>query len=442
MLTTALYAIGSLIVILGIMIIVHEMGHFAAAKWFGVRVEAFSVGFGKPLWARKWGETEYRLSPIPLGGYVKMAGETPQDEHTGDAGEFTSHPRWQRFIIALAGPAMNVIFAVALLTVVYAVHFEREEYLDQPPVIGEVSANTPAARAGLLAGDLIVSIDGKPVANWDEARKQTVLNANQPLEVRFERLGKPGMVTLTPDGSKESRMGLVGYTPWVPIVINQVEKDSPAARAGLQSGDRVQTINGKPVSLMGDSSIQHRLEESGARATDFEILRDGVTMHLSITPTLRDDGAGHQAARVGISLGEAVRAIRLPVGQALMASLEDNRHSSMLIIELVGKMLERKANIKQISGPIEMARMSGESVRYEPWYTTMQFIALISLNLGIFNLFPIPILDGGMILLLLIEGLMRRDISLAIKERIYAAAFVCLILFAAVVIFNDIAKRM
>src|ERR1700739_3032638 len=176
-------------VVLGFMILIHEFGHYAAAKFFKVRVEVFSIGFGKRLFGFRKGETDYRISAIPLGGYVKMAGENPMDERTGDPGEFLSHPRWQRFIVALAGPAMNIALAVGLLTVVYMVRYERLIYADQPAVVGWVLPTPPAAKAGIQEGDRIIRLDGMENPTWDQVQPKIFLSPNQPISVTILRAG-------------------------------------------------------------------------------------------------------------------------------------------------------------------------------------------------------------------------------------------------------------
>jgi len=176
-------------IVLGFMILIHEFGHFAVAKYFGVRVEQFAIGFGKRLVGFRRGETEYRINALPLGGYVKMSGENPMDDRTGDPGEFLSHPRWQRFIIALAGPAMNIMLAIALLTGVYMVHYEYLAVVDEPTVVGWVNPDTPAERAGIQSGDKIVSVDGVNNPNWEDVDIKAALSPNQPLKFGIERDG-------------------------------------------------------------------------------------------------------------------------------------------------------------------------------------------------------------------------------------------------------------
>src|SRR5438477_1212031 len=197
-------------IVLGVMILIHEFGHFAAAKFFRVRVEVFSIGFGKRLFGFKRGDTDYRLSALPLGGYVKMSGENPMEASTGDAAEFLSHPRWQRFIIAIAGPAMNILLAVGLLTLVFMVHFEQPIYYDQPALIGWVMKDTPAAKAGLQPGDKIIKIDGIEDPTWQQVDPKENLSPNQPLYLTVQRGNETLEKTVTPEPYGISQIGYAG----------------------------------------------------------------------------------------------------------------------------------------------------------------------------------------------------------------------------------------
>ncbi len=435
-----LYRVVSIVPVLGIMIVVHELGHFLAAKFFGVRVEAFSIGFGKPLFAVRYGETEYRLSPIPLGGYVKMAGETPMDEHNGDAGEFVSHPRWQRLIIAVAGPFMNIMLAIVLLTAVYTIHYEHPYALDQPAVIADVLEDSAAAAAGIQPMDRIVQLGGAQNPNWQDVMNGTLLNANTPVNIVVQRGDKQLPVTVVPRPVGEEKFGSVGWIPAQPFIVTKVYADTPAAKAGIKIDDEVLALNGRPLKSTHD--LLRGLQASGAKPVDLLLTRAGRQVTLAITPALLPDADGHPGKdyRIGIE-SNPIHVDKLPLGQAFSRSLEQNKSYSLLILDLVHKMFQNKVSVKQMAGPIQISRATGDAMRQKGWTPLMEIMAAISLNLGVFNLFPIPILDGGLIILLLIEGAMRRDISQNVKERIYQAAFVCLILFAGLVIFNDVVKE-
>ena len=434
-------AVIAVAVVLGFMILIHEWGHYAAAKLVGVRVEIFSIGFGKRLLGFRRGDTDYRISALPLGGYVKMSGENPMDERTGDPAEFMSHPRWHRLIIASAGPAMNILLAIGLLTGVYMVKYEYPIYLDQPVVLAWVKQGSPTADVGLQAGDKIVRIDGIENPTWEQLEPKIWLSPNQPVQVSVQRGNETFEKTLTPKPITTSEVGWVGWFPDSPVTVGVLEPGMPAAKAGIQQGDRVIAIDGKPLPHI--EAMIEQLQETKSKPVELTILRDGKQFNVNLTPVLaKTEDPNEKRYRIGFGHQPQMKVSRLPFAAALSRSLADNRKDSLLILELMKKLVERKVSIRAISGPIGIAQDAGEAAEAKGWTPLLMLTAAISLNLGIFNLLPIPILDGGVILLLLIEGFMRRDISLRIKERIYQAAFVFLVLFAMMVIYNDLAKTL
>jgi regulator of sigma E protease len=434
---TALVAVG---VILGFMILIHEFGHYAAAKLLGVRVEQFAIGFGKRLIGFRRGETDYRINLLPLGGYVKMSGENPMDTRTGDPGEFMSHPRWHRFLIAIAGPFMNIVLAIGLLAVVYMVHYEYPVFLDQPAVVAWTDADSPAAKAGILPGDRITRIDGVENPTWEELEPRVMLNPNQPLDVTIQRGTEFLHKTLVPEATKVSQIGSAGWNPIQPLVITQLTKGMPADLAGLREGDEILSMDGKhlpAVAAMIDS-----LRQTKEKSVTLLVLRDGKQMSFTVQPKLGDDD-GTQEKRYRIGFGSLPTKIgKLSFAQAVSRSVDENKKTSLMILELVQKLVRGQISPRTIEGPIGIGRAAGAAASEKGWTPLMALTSAISLNLGIFNLLPIPIMDGGVILLLALEGIMRRDISMRIKERIYQAAFVFLVLFAVMVIYNDLAKTL
>jgi regulator of sigma E protease len=428
-------------IVLGFMILIHEFGHFAAAKFFGVRVEQFAIGFGKRLVGFRRGETDYRINVLPLGGYVKMSGENPMDDRTGDPGEFLSHPRWQRFIIAIAGPFMNVMLAFCLWTGVFMVHYEYPAVIDGPALVGWIMPGTPAANAGIQPGDQIVRVDDIENPNWEQVFIKEALSPNQPLKFEILRKGVISGITLVPQPMGRNEAGDVGLVPKDPAFIaTMIEPGMPAEKAGLKVGDQILTINGQEIPAT-DALIE-MLSRTKDQPLEIVALRNGQKLTFKVQPTLSaGNPPGEMRYRIGI-LSRPTKVVRLPFPEAVRKSVGECVKNSSLILELLQKMVQHKVSMRQVDGPIGIGSAVGAAAREDGWTPLLFVSAIISLNLGVMNLLPIPILDGGVILLLLIESLMQREISLPIKERIYQAAFVFLVLFAVTVIYNDIVKTL
>jgi len=436
-----LIAVAAVAVVLGFMILIHEFGHYAVAKLLGVRVEVFSIGFGKRLLGFRKGDTDYRISAIPLGGYVKMSGENPMDERTGDPAEFMSHSRWHRFLIAIAGPSMNILLAIFLLTAVYMVHYEYAVFLDKPAVIQGVKHDSPAAKAGLQPGDRIVKVDGIDNPTWEQLQPRVLLSPNQPLNITIQRGDQIFQKTLVPKAVTSSEVGSAGWFPEDPVIVGDLEPDTPAARAGLKEDDRIVALDGKPLVSI-EAMIDH-LQQTKDTPVDLTVVRGSQTLNFYLTPVLgKTEDPKEQRYRLGFVAKSETKVTKLPFPEALRLSLRENKKYSLLILELAKKIVQRKVSLRAVSGPIGIAQDAGWAAQQKGWIPLLQLTAGISLNLGIFNLLPIPILDGGVILFLFIEGLMRRDVSLRIKERVYQAAFVFLVLFAVMVIYNDLMKTL
>ena len=422
-----------IIPVLGFMILIHEFGHYAVAKWLGVRVEQFAIGFGKRLVGFRHGDTDYRINAIPLGGYVKMSGENPMDERSDDPREFMNHSRWHRFLIAIAGPTMNILLAIVLLTSIYMMHYEYPAVYDEAPVIGWVAKDTPADKAGFQIGDRITRINDIQNPTWEQIDQEQALSPGQPLVVNVARNGQTLEKTVVPEAMGVDQIGYAGWTPKEQsVTITDLQEKMPAERAGLKEGDTILALDGKPVPALG--AMVESLEVTKDKPITLTVLRNGEQKTFTLQPVLSD-----KRYRIGIGTMQ-MKVKTLPFGPALDKSLEENKNNALLILRLVKKMVQHKMPLKSIEGPIRIGQAAGEAARSKGWTPLMGLTAAISLNLGIFNLLPIPILDGGVILFLLIEGLMRRDISMNIKERVYQAAFVFLVLFAVMVIVNDLMK--
>jgi regulator of sigma E protease len=444
--TNAFYTMAGAFLVLGVMIVVHEFGHYAAAKLLGVRVEVFSIGFGRRLLGFRKGDTDYRISALPLGGYVKMTGvspiEMPEERRPNqlpDAGEFMSHPRWHRLIIAVAGPVANLVLAVGLLTVVFALHHVIPYGLYKPAVVGWCQPGSAAEQAGVHAGDQILQIGGQDNPTWLDVQNKIMISPNQPLPMRVQRDGQALLLTLMPKSEGKQQSGDAGWQPLQPFVVTELEPGMPGEKSGLQVGDEILTVDGRPMHATG--ALQAYLQTTKDKPVTLDIVRKAREMSLTVAPKLIALEGRPASYRIGF-LSEPTEVEKLPLPEAFSRSLEECRKLSGLLLNLIGKMAEAKVSVKQLSGPIEIVRVSGDAVHYRGANGVMELMAMISLQLGLFNLLPIPILDGGLIAMLLIESAMRRDINEAIKVRLYQAAFVCLVLFAGMVIFNDVVKML
>lgn len=433
-------------IVLGIMVLVHEFGHFAVAKLCGVRVETFSIGFGPRLFGWRRGDTDYRLSLLPLGGYVKMAGDIPGELPTGDPGEFNAHPRWQRVLIALAGPIANFALSFVLLVWVGMFHHEVDQYLDGPAVVDYVPTGTAAAQAGLGPGDVITQFGRDHNPTWMQIVEDCVLNMHRSLAITFTHNGQVVNSSLridtastdefTPDSMPQ--IGLIPRMQQPPIAVMSVENNTPASRAGLQIGDElIQIDNLQPHSV---AALLAYLQDRSGAAAQVTLLRHNQPLHVVISPEKLPGNGGEPEYRIGFSPRPTpVEIQHLPLSDAMVQSYKDNMDDSTLIMRVLKGMFTHHVSVRSLSGPVGIAQQIDLAAQQGFW-TLTRLTSTISLNLGIFNLLPIPILDGGMILFLAIESIMRRDLNQVVKERVYQVAFVCLIVFAVFVIFNDITK--
>ena len=431
----------AVIVVLGVMILIHELGHFLAAKYFGIGVQVFSLGFGPRLFGFQKGETDYRISALPLGGYVKMVGENPGEENTSTGNEFQSKPRWQRFIVGVMGPAMNILLAIALLTGLFMYRYQKPAYEEGPAVIGWVEPGTAAADAGLQPGDRLMRVGDQQNPHWGDAELTVASNPEQPLQVVYERNGQVQELTLTPKAEGRSRLGAAGWYPAIPAKLQGIQEGMPAEKAGLKAGDEIVSING--VAVPFGPRISEVIQSQGGKELELAFLRGGQPMTTRLTPVMDTAGADLEKKwRIGVACCQQdVITKHLGFGEALHESLAINKKFALLIFDFVGKIFQRKVSAKTLEGPIGIARLSGQAAR-QSLGDLISLMAAISLNLGIFNLFPIPVLDGGLLLMLLIESVMRRDLSTRVKERITQVGFVMLMTIAAFVIYNDIVKTL
>jgi regulator of sigma E protease len=425
------------LVLIGIMIMVHELGHYWAARFFDVRVDTFSFGFGPRLFGFRRGETDFRFSLILFGGYVKMHGEQPGEQGAGeDPRSFLAKPRWQRLVIALAGPAMNVLLAVALLTGLYTYRYPQTPRASEPGLVARVDPGSPAARAGVREGDRIVEIEGQPNPSWEDILLKEITGARRPLRVVIERGGQRLPLVVTPELHERTGIGYAGWSQGVDIEIAGWVEGTNAQKSGLRIGDVIVSVNGIPV--RSALTLVEAARASQGKPLEIVYSRNGVQGTVTVVPVLKEID-GEKRYMIGIAQRPRVEYVRLPLDKAFTESLRHNWMSAGLIYEFLKGIIERRMSAKSLEGPIRIAQLSGDAAR-EGAFSFIALMALVSLNLAVFNLLPIPVLDGGVILLLLIEMSIRRDLSLPVKEAIIKVGFVFLIMVAAFVLYNDLTK--
>ena len=432
-------SIGAMALVIGIMVLVHEWGHFIIARLFDVRVETFSIGFGPRLTGWRRGPTDYRISALPLGGYVKMAGDTPEEDRAGAPDEFLSKPRWQRALILLAGPGMNVVSALVIFFLIFSAYgIPQSAFYAKPPVLAGVLSDSPAAKAGLQAGDLLVEVNHLPTPAWQDVVK--ALDApgakKDRVELVYERAGQRITTASQADPAKrESLAALVGF-PDDPIEIDSVVSGRPADRAGLKVDDRIISVDGTPIRYL-DQFLQ-AVKGSNGKVLQITVERNGQTLTIPVEPRLDAPPDGEKAWRIGVLPAPVqTRYKRLSIWESASLSAESTVGLSARIFGTVGQLISGRASLREVEGPVGIGRYAGEAAKrgfYELFFLT----AAISLNLAILNLLPIPILDGGHILLLALEGVRRRDFSQVIRERFLQVGMVFILLLIAIVMYNDI----
>jgi len=445
-----LISAAAFIVLVGVMVVVHEFGHFLVAKLCRVRVEAFSFGFGPRLFGFKYGDTDYKVCLLPLGGFVKMTGEAPEQnletpsgeaaDLTNDPGAFTSHPRWQRMLIGLAGPTANFLLTLALMLFYYSFINEVPSVVVKTTTVEWVIPGSVAAQAGLETGDVIARFDGVNNPDWDTVYEHMRLNANQTVPTTVERgnqtlqLRLPVPASAKEDSFDPSDAGILPeYLPG-PISVAEVQAGMPAAQAGLQAGDQIESVDGHPFHYT--TSLLAYMQWDDGKPMKLVVLRNGATLQILATPAKLDSQYKLGFAPQLIPMRDEPLALQAAWGKSVLFF----KNNAMLVGEVLQRLFTHRLSVSQLMGPVGIARAAGEAAEMNGWFPKFGLAGEISLQLGILNLLPFPILDGGMILLLLIESAIRHDISLAIKERIYQAAFVVLTAFFVFVLFNDVSK--
>ncbi|MEM1206014.1 MAG: RIP metalloprotease RseP [Acidobacteriota bacterium] len=422
---------GAFLFALGVIVFVHELGHHLVAKLFGVRVHVFSLGFGKRIWGFRRGDTDYRVSALPLGGYVRLGGELPE-EATGDPSEFLSKPRWQRILVYAAGPAMNLVLSVTLIALLFMQGIRVQGLQNVPPVVGYIEAGSAGELAGLQLDDEIVAVNGEPVEEWKDVDFMLSLAPERAVQLDIRRADQAMKLEVTPKKAPKYEYGDAGIHPKLELRLSVIYEDRPAHLAGFLSGDIVRKVDGKPITTAQEFIDQ--IEPRAGQTITVEVLRGEELLALEVTP-VDIEGKG----RIGVGL-DIYR--QLPFGEAVVESVRWNFEIIEMSATVLGKLFTREVAAKSaLSGPVEIAAWAGEAVR-QSFKQLIFLMGFLSISIGFLNLLPIPVLDGGHILILLIESVLRRDLSVVVKERLIQVGFMILMSLMVVVIFFDLSKNL
>jgi len=449
-----LFYLAAFALVIGVLVVVHELGHYFAARWAGVKVLRFSVGFGRPLYLKRIGrdQTEWAIAAFPLGGYVKML-----DEREGTVApeelprSFTRQSVWRRIAIVAAGPLANFLLAIL---VYWALFWHGTEELK--PVLGPPAASSPAAAAGIVNGEEVLKVGSEPVQTWQDMRwvllRQAIDQAteersvdleviNEKKEISIRRLDVSAAGTDGWEGDALEKLGLTFFRPQIPAVLGAVTPESPAERSGLRSGDQIVSIDGQPTTSWMD--VVQAVRAAPGKRLVFAIARDGGQKAIEITPVLKQVGNreyGQIGAGVndsGFARSDLMVVVRYGVLPALGKALQETREKSVFSLVMIGKMISGEVSWRNISGPVTIADYAGQSAKLGLSYY-LQFMALVSISLAVLNLLPIPILDGGHLLYYLFEILMRKPLterSMEIGQQVGLALMLTLMAFA---FYNDI----
>ncbi len=427
------------IVGLGIMILVHEWGHYIVARWCGVRVEVFSIGFGTRIFGWKRGDTDFRLAAFPFGGYVKMAGENPAEDRAGAPDELLSKSRWQRFLIVVAGPVMNIVLAIVMMWGLYMIGVPVPKFAHQAADVAGVVPDSPAAKAGILPGDKIVEVNDTNVSTWEQVISNSGISAGKEVSLEVERAGRRIPIKVDVPKNVFDPYEVTGYPHVSIVLVDSVAPGFPAAQAGLQVGDQILSVNGE-LNPNWNAAVAI-IRDSDGKPVSIEFRRNGKTISKVIQPKYEDpgDGGGKRWVIGAVfAPGDTVRR-SLSVSEAAVQSWSDNVGNVKMVVTVFAGLFSGRFSLKQMAGPIGIVSMSTQAAKMG-MADFIAFMALLSVNLGIVNLLPIPILDGGRILVMAIEGSIRRDLSVRVQERLLTAGLVFILAVFGFVMYYDIAR--
>ncbi len=445
-----LFYLAAFAVVIGVLVVVHEYGHYAVARLCGVKVLRFSVGFGRPLWSRRFGPdgTEWAIGAFPFGGYVKMLDEREAPVASVELHRaFNRQPVGRRIAIVAAGPAANFLLAIL---VYWAIFWHGTEELR--PVLGAPPAATAAAAGGFAYGERIVKVAGTPVQTWEDVRWQLLQRAAEESDVRLEVINERHEVALRRldlgvirasgwEGDAFQQLGLTPYRPRLPPVVGKVVAGEAGARAGLRDGDRFFAIDGEPVEYWSD--VVRLVRAAPGRSLRADILRGDRELSLAMTPQLHEE-RGQRFGRLGISVHESaplrddltVVVAYGPV-DAFGRALHETWDKSVFSLVMLGKMLTGEVSWRNLSGPVTIADYAGQSAKLGIEHY-LKFMALVSISLGVLNLLPIPILDGGHLMYYLVEIIKRGPVSERSMEIGQQVGLALLLMLMAFAFYNDI----
>jgi regulator of sigma E protease len=421
--------------VLGVLVFVHELGHFLAAKRVGIKVLKFQLGFNPTIASFRYGETEYGIGALPLGGYVKMAGENPEEERTGAGDEFLSKSKWERFQVLIMGPTMNLLLAVVLTAIVLFQGADVPVFDDQPVVVGVIAAGSPAAKVDIQPGDRVVSVAGHTVDTWEQFFIAIESRANREIPIGLLRNGLELTRNVTPlpaPGNSRFEIGDIGVLPNVHPHVRTVNAGDPADRAGVKPGDVIIAVDTHPITFA--SQLRDEIAKHPGKQMALSIVRAGAPQTIQVVPDTH--GA---IGWLGVLPVDETKSFKPGPIEAVTMSVRKNAEFAGMILQTVWGLITFETSPKQLMGPVAIAQLSGESAQLG-WIPLMMLMASISLNLGLLNLMPVPVLDGGHICIMAIEGLVRRDFSQRVKEKMLLAGFVVLMMLMVTVIYNDLAR--
>ena len=429
------------IIMLGILVFVHELGHFCVAKFCGVKVLKFSLGFGPRLISHQYGETEYMICAIPLGGYVQMLGEgggeqgedvelTPEEEQRS----FSKIPLSRRMAIVAAGPIMNLVLPFMILPLAYMTGINLPAYLEEPPCVGYVIPESDAADAGFLIGDCITAISGLSVESWTDTGPALVNSAGEPIVFTFERDGLTDERTVDPENGGLEGLQSIGLLPEQKAVIGGLAPAMPALDAGLEEGDLILSVGGREITSW--YQLKGAIQESAGESIEVVVERNGKQRTFQLVPKKTDGG---DSFLIGVAPQQETTFKRFSFGDAVVAGYDRTTELIELTLVFIQKLFAGHVSTSNIGGPITVVQIAGQAAQTDI-SSIISVLAFLSIQLGILNLLPIPILDGGHLFFYFFELVFRKPISLRAREWAQQIGLILLLLLMVLAFYNDIVR--